>query len=129
MDTKFVGVKNATDATQVLMYDSQVSKFKAGEVKILPKSLADHAATRNHVFQEKFPGGKMGPVMARHLFDIIPLSDALKVATIEEDPTLIEARRIGEEKEKERQALISAIKEQLASEGWEAPKKSKEAHK
>lgn len=118
MNTTLAGVANATNDPQTLMYDGQLMYFKPNETKVLLKQVADHAYTRIVVFQDRLPSGRLGPVQGKYIFKQVPLHEAIKVAQMDEEPSLAEAKRIAAEKDKERQELLTSLKEQLVADGW-----------
>lgn len=126
MQATFSGVKNRTAEQQVLCYDGKAIEFKPGEVRILESALAEFASkrmnVRHKIIDENGRKGISPTVEGIRLFEIIPLEDALKVARIEENPSVVEARERAAEKESEKKALVASIMDELKSQGWKPPR-------
>ena len=116
------GIRNRTNEPQVLVHDGESTEFAPKEVRIVDAEMAHHATTRILIRHQKGKDGKVLPALEGvQLFEIVPLDEALKVAKLTENPSIVEARRKAEEKAKERAALIGEITGELKEKGWRPP--------
>lgn len=125
-----IGVKNRTDEDQVLTFDGNSIFFKPEQVKIVEGVPAGFIESRMYTQHKKNSKGEM----ERHLvgirvFDVVPLADALKVASPEEDPAVVRAREQAEADKKAKAALFEEFKANLVADGWQPPKSEKEDEK
>ena len=117
----FKGVKNQSKIKRVLQFDSNTYEFASGEVKILPEDAANHACSRTlHVTVDEKTGEK-GYFGFGIPFIEIPLTEALKVAKLDDNPSIRRARDEAEAQEKREKALrakiIAEVKAEIAAEG------------
>lgn len=122
MSQSHSGIKNSTDAPQTLVYDGQAYDFSPGQTRILATEAVNHGLTRivsAHLIGKD--GKPTQSVVGRRLFEPVPLQDALKVATVDEDPKAVQARAKLAEEQKLEDELLTRLKDKLEAEGWKKP--------
>lgn len=117
-DTQFAGVKNVSGAPAKSMFDGRPIKFEKDEIKVLAVGLVQFLVQRSHLISD----GKV--LVRKHLFQPVPLMDALKHVKAPENKSVAAAKKEAEDKEKEKAALRSEIIAELKAEGLIVSKKA-----
>lgn len=123
MQATFSGVRNLDNKKpRVWAHDGKPYSFEPGEVKILPSDVANFLAGRIEVSHEMKDGKFVGVPTGHYVFELVPLHEALKVAKLEENPSVVEAKRKADAEAAERAKIVEAVKADLAAQGWQPPK-------
>ena len=121
------GIRNRTDKPQVLVHNGEEVSFEPKEVRIIDSVMAAHAATRHHVSHAVGKDGKLlQTLQAVRLFEVVPLEEALKVARVAENPSIVEARKREADKTAEKKAMTQEVIAELKAQGWQPPKSGAE---
>lgn len=126
-----IGVMNKTKQQQTLQWNGKAIVFEPGQTRIVEGIPHDYIQGRVHIqhkTKKKLVEGEevvvqLPHLQQEHLFEIVPLADALKHAAPEEDPKVVAARVAANAKAEERKQLLAELRQELESEGWQPPVK------
>lgn len=133
-----IGVKNRTKVEQSLQYNGKVIVFAPDQTRIVEgipfEFITGIVHTKHKTRARKMPDGEviheqLPHLVSEHLFEVVPLAEALQKAQPDEDPKVIEARKKAGAAAEERKKLMDEIKAELKADGWQPPSEKQEDKK
>lgn len=110
-EVQFAGVKNTSGGPTKVTYGGRQQLFEKDEVKVLEAGLVQFLLSRNILASD----GKL--VTRKHLFQSVPLTEALKHVKEPQNKSIAEAKKAAEAKEKEKAAWKAELLAELKADG------------
>ena len=113
-EIQFAGVKNTSGDAVAGRHGGVPYSFEKDEIKVLAAHQVEFLLNRNILSSD----GKL--VTRKYLFQSVPLTEALKHVKEPENKSVAAAKRVNDEREKQKAELKEEILEELRSKGLHA---------